>query len=186
DEYRNTVFTVNLHGRRLNTDHLERSGAGYVAHHAADFFKSDDPWFRGIDLVYGVDGGVYIADWTDVGECHENDGVHRTSGRIFKVSWGRPQPVVGFDLASATDAELVRAQAYPNDWIVRQSRRILQERAAGGRDLAKAWSLLFELFDGPYTIPQKLRGMWCLAAIGALDEKWLITQFAHEDEHVRA
>src|SRR5438045_783278 len=36
-EYRNTVFTVNFHGRRLNNDRLEREGAGYVAHHAADF-----------------------------------------------------------------------------------------------------------------------------------------------------
>ncbi len=49
-----------------------------------------DPWFRGIDLITGNDGGVYIADWTDVGECHENDGVHRTSGRIYKVGFGKP------------------------------------------------------------------------------------------------
>jgi putative membrane-bound dehydrogenase-like protein len=186
DRYRNTVFTVNLHGHRLNNDRLERFEAGYVGKHEADFLQFDDPWFRGIDLIYGPDGGVYIADWSDVGECHENDGVHRTSGRIFKVTWGKPQPEVGFDMANATDAELVRAQIHPNDWIVRQSRRILQERAAGGRDLAHARSMLFELFDGQYTIPQKLRGMWCLESIGTLSEKWLISQLSHEDEHIRA
>ena len=84
DRYRNTVFTVNLHGRRLNNDRLERFEAGYVGKHEPDLLQSDDPWFRGIDLIYGPDGGVYIADWTDVGECHENDGVHRTSGRIYQ------------------------------------------------------------------------------------------------------
>ncbi|HEY2249402.1 MAG TPA: PVC-type heme-binding CxxCH protein, partial [Planctomycetaceae bacterium] len=186
DEYRNTMFTVNLHGRRLNTDHLERTGAGYVAHHAADFLKSDDPWFRGIDVVYGPDGGVYVADWTDVGECHENDGVHRTSGRIFKVTYGENKPVGAFDMASATDASLVRAQVHPNDWIVRQARRILQERAAGGRDLTHAQSLLIKLFDGDYPVPQKLHALWCLASIGAVDEAWLVRQFGHADEHVRA
>ena len=28
-------------------------------------------------LKYGPDGGVYVTDWTDLGECHDNDGVHR-------------------------------------------------------------------------------------------------------------
>ena len=186
DQYRNTMFTVNLHGRRLNNDRLEREGAGYVAHHAADFLQSNEPWFRGIDLIYGADGGVYIADWTDVGECHENDGVHRTSGRIFKVVFGKPQPAVGFDMAHATDANLVRAQVNQNDWIGRQARRILQERAAGGRDLAHARSLLFELFGGEYPVPQKLHAMWCLSGMGALDEEWLVKQLAHADEHVRS
>jgi putative membrane-bound dehydrogenase-like protein len=186
DQYRNTMFTVNLHGHRLNNDRLERHGAGYVGKHAPDFFKSDDPWFRGIDLIYGADGGVYIADWTDVGECHENDGVHRTSGRIFKVTYGKPKPVVGFDMAIATDADLVRAQVRPNDWTVRQARRILQERAAGGRDLAHARSLLFEVYGGEYMIPQKLRALWSLSAIGALDDAWLAEQLAHADEHVRS
>ena len=185
DRYRNTVFTVNLHGRRLNNDRLERFEAGYVGKHEADLVQFDDPWFRGIDLIYGPDGGVYIADWTDIGECHEDDGVHRTSGRIFKVTYGKPQPVAGFDLANATDAELVRAQVHPNEWFVRQSRRILQERAAGGRDLAHSRTLLNELFDGADTSAHKLRALWCLNAIGALDEARLLELFADDDEHVR-
>ncbi len=186
DEYRNTMFTVNLHGHRLNNDRLERSGAGYVGKHAADHARFGDPWFRGIDLIYGPDGGVYVADWTDVGECHENDGVHRTSGRIFKIMYGKPKPAFGFDMANATDADLVRAQLNANDWIVRQARRILQERAAGGRDLAHARTLLFEIFNGDDTIPHKLRALWCLNSIGALDEPRLIGLFADTDEHVRA
>jgi len=186
DRYRNTVFTVNLHGRRLNNDRLERFEAGYVGKHEPDFVQFDDPWFRGIDLIYGPDGGVYIADWTDVGECHENDGVHRTSGRIFKVMYGKPQPVAGFDLANATDAEFVRAQMHRNDWFVRQSRRILQERAAGGRDLVHARTMLNELLDGPEKIEHKLRALWCLYAIGSIDEPRLLELFADDNEHLRA
>ena len=28
--------------------------------------------------------------------------------------------------------------------------------------------------------------MWCLSGIGALDEAWLVKQFGHAEEHVRA
>ncbi|MGE5194174.1 MAG: PVC-type heme-binding CxxCH protein, partial [Deltaproteobacteria bacterium] len=186
DQYRNTVITVNFHGRRLNNDRLERFEAGYVGRHEPDFVYFDDPWFRGIDLVYGADGGVYIADWSDVGECHENDGVHRTSGRIYKVTCGKPEPVSGFDMCQATDADLVRAQKSPNDWIVRQARRILHERAAGGRDLSAARTMLFEMLDGPNPVTQKLRALWCLNGIRGLSDERLLELFREDDEHLRA
>ncbi len=185
--YHNTVFTVNLHGRRLNNDRLERQGAGYVGKHSADFLFSDDIWFRGIDLIYGADGGAYIADWSDVGECHEDDGVHRTSGRIYKVTYGTPKPTGVFDLADATDVDLVRVgQMHENEWVARQSRRILQERAAGGRHLSGAREWLFDLLDNGKTVVHKLRALWCLYAIGALDEARLLGELANEDEHLRA
>lgn len=28
---------------------------------------------------------MMVIDWSDTGECHEQTGVHRTSGRIYKV-----------------------------------------------------------------------------------------------------
>ena len=39
----------------------------------------------------GPDGSAYVLDWSDTGECHESNGVHRTSGRIFKISYGDPK-----------------------------------------------------------------------------------------------
>ena len=57
DRYRNDVFTCNIHGHRVNHDRLERQGSGYVARHDQDFLKANDPWFRGLELKYGPDGG---------------------------------------------------------------------------------------------------------------------------------
>ena len=56
----------------INHDRLERQGSGYVARHEPDFLMANDPWFRGLELKYGPDGAVYITDWYDTGECHEN------------------------------------------------------------------------------------------------------------------
>jgi putative membrane-bound dehydrogenase-like protein len=87
-EYRNKLFTLNMHGRRANVERLERKGSGYVGKHEPDVFLSDDPWFRGIEISTGPDGSGFILDWSDTGECHESTGVHRTSGRIFRISYG--------------------------------------------------------------------------------------------------
>lgn len=95
ESYRNKLFTLNMHGRRANVERLERLGSGYVGKHEPDVFFSDDEWFRGIEISTGPDGSGYMLDWSDTGECHESTGVHRTSGRIFKISYGtpgKPQP----------------------------------------------------------------------------------------------
>ncbi|MES2593903.1 MAG: PVC-type heme-binding CxxCH protein [Verrucomicrobiota bacterium] len=88
ENYRNKLFTLNMHGRRANVERLERNGSGYVGKHEPDVFFSDDPWFRGIEISTGPDGSGFILDWSDTGECHESTGVHRTSGRIFRISYG--------------------------------------------------------------------------------------------------
>lgn len=90
EQYRNKLFTLNMHGRRANVERLERNGSGYVGKHEPDVFLSEDPWFRGIEISTGPDGSGFILDWSDTGECHESTGVHRTSGRIFRISYGNP------------------------------------------------------------------------------------------------
>lgn len=91
-QYRGRLFTLNMHGRRLNRDRLERQGAGFVARHEPDFLLAPDPFFRAIEITQGPDGNAFLIDWSDTGECHEHDGIHRTSGRIYKVSYGDPAP----------------------------------------------------------------------------------------------
>ena len=88
EAYRGKLLTLNFHGRRVNVERLERSGSGYVGRHEPDILFAADPWFRGIDLSYGPDGSVFILDWSDTGDCHDHDGVHRSSGRIYKVTFG--------------------------------------------------------------------------------------------------
>ncbi len=92
-EYHDRLFTLNMHGRRTNVERLERIGTGYVGKHQPDVFLAEDTFFRGIDLSIGPDGNCYIIDWSDTGECHEHNGVHRRSGRIFRISYGNsPAP----------------------------------------------------------------------------------------------
>jgi putative membrane-bound dehydrogenase-like protein len=146
DRYRGGVFMCNLHGNRINHDILERNGSTYVARHAKDFMLANDPWFRGIALHYGPDGGVYVSDWTDTGECHNYKTVDRTNGRIFKITYGDVKPWKG-DLAKLSDLELAKLQFHKNQWQARHARRLLQERAETREIDSKATALIERYFE---------------------------------------
>ena len=184
EEYRGHVFTLNLHGRRINQDTLYRQGAGYAGSHADDFMLTRDLWFRGIDLAYGPDGGVFVLDWSDIGECHDSDGIHRTSGRIFKITHGKTKALKK-DLCKLSSLDLAKLQTHTNEWHVRMARRLLQERAVARDDLGQVREHLFELYSGSISTPHRLRAMWALHATGALDEDWLLEQSNDESEHIR-
>ncbi len=161
EPYRNKLFTLNMHGRRANVERLERSGSGYVGKHEPDVFLSDDPWFRGIEISTGPDGSGFILDWSDTGECHESTGVHRTSGRIFRVShgeavkpvkpfgWRKPWPTA--DLASPDEHARVLAirkavQFWPIDLITgaRHPQAITQMNA----EHLETWKTLVRMAQG--------------------------------------
>lgn len=183
--YRGSVFLSNIHGRRINRDHLGRAGDGpFVASHTPDFLRAGDPWFRAVSLLYGPDGDVVMTDWVDNGECHDRDGVHRNSGRIYKISWGEPRRVV-VDLARAGIDELVTLQRHPNEWFARHARRRLQERAAAGANLTGAYATLREMFTSSSPTPVRLRALWALFVTGGADAAWLVQRLDDPDEHIR-
>ncbi len=184
EEYRGSVFTLNLHGRRINQDKLLRLNAGYVGKHSDDFMLTNDVWFRGIELSCGPDGGVYVIDWSDIGECHESDGVHRTSGRIFKISYGETKRLVK-PLKDLSSSELVNIQSHPNEWHSRMARRLLQERASKGENLDQVQKSLRFLYEKSKSVQHRLRAMWALHSIGGLDQSWLLDQLYDENEHIR-
>lgn len=184
--HRGHVFICNIHGNRINRDILKRKGCGYVATHAEDFIRADNPWFRGIDIDYGPTGAVYVSDWVDLGECHDKDGVHRRSGRIYHISYGKLKKLEPFDLQKKSDKELVQLQLHPNDWFVRHARRILAERARAGLPMKDARQQLMEMYESHPDVTRKLRALWALNSSGGLTEKWLLSQLSHKNEHVRS
>jgi putative membrane-bound dehydrogenase-like protein len=183
-EYRGNLFTFNMHGLCANQELLEREGSGYVGRHGQDMLFAADPWFRGIDLGYGPDGGVFALDWSDAGECHDHTGVHRTSGRIFKITHGEVKNVPG-DLTKLNVTDLVKLHTHASEWFVRQARRQLADRAVTGADLKDAIAQLHKMYDEQADGVMKLRALWSLQVIGALDEPFLILQLKSDNEHIR-
>lgn len=194
---RNSIFMHNIHGKRINNDIPRRAGSGYVATHGKDLVRSRDPWFMGVLLAYGPDGGVYSLDWSDTGECHSVRNTRKQTGRIFKIVYRKDDAGSGSgqgkspgserpkDVSRLDDAQLVELHLHPNDWFVRHARRVLQERQAAGRDLTEAHRRLKQLFQEHPDESRKLRAYWTLHATAGVDDAFSLHQLGHASEYVR-
>ena len=184
DEYRGTFFTGNLHGNRINNDQLLPRKSSYVGVHRPDFLVANDLWFRSMSQKYGPDGGVFISDWHDLGECHDKDGSHRSSGRIYKVVYGNPEHR-SFDLQDSSSMQLVELHRHRNEWFVRHARRILQERAQAGHNLTAARETLREMLADSSDAIQRLRALWTLHVTNSLASTDLIGLLSDSSPHLR-
>ncbi|TWT76282.1 Cytochrome c [Planctomycetes bacterium CA13] len=184
--YRGKLFTLNFHGRRANVERIEEEGSGYVLRHDDDAFLSGDPWFRGMDLCPGPDGNVFVIDWSDTGECHEQSGVHRESGRIFKIAYGdTPQPPL-MDLRTWTERDLADAHNDGNQWKRRQARLECIRRSAAGVDLSETFELLQRnLGDEQSDASVAVQSLLTLHVCGAANRDYLTEKLNHTNPYVR-
>jgi putative membrane-bound dehydrogenase-like protein len=176
EELHGRLFTLNLHGHRTNMERLEREGSGYVGKHQDDVFLMGDPWFRGIDIQQGPDGSAYVLDWSDTSECHDHSGVHRTSGRIYRISYGMPAQPDLADLLNPTPDAVRRLVMQPNVWFERQFRQ---------RADASAIPVLKEILANDADSVIRLRALWTLHALGGTTPELLRKLLDEKDEHLR-
>ncbi len=153
-EYHGKIFMCNTHGRCVNVNRLERKGSTYVGKREPNFLKVNTPWFRGVELKYGPRGCVYLTDWSDNGECHDHDGVHRTSGRIYRISYGEPPSIDSRESIHNAKPKVAYARLFGSSTSTfdrRRSRRQLYEAIAAQNpnldsDSERYWDRLL----GPY------------------------------------
>ena len=187
ENYRDRIFMNNIHGQRLNVDILKQRGSGYVGSHSPDFLLTGDKASQILNLRYGPDGQAWMIDWYDMQACHLTDpGKHdRTNGRIYKIVYGDAKNSTTVSLGTATDMELVKHTLNPNDWFVRHSRRVLQERSAVGKVSDEAIGLLKKMIKEQGDETRRLRAAWALAAMEKLDAATCEGMLADKSEYVR-
>ncbi|MFN6302353.1 MAG: PVC-type heme-binding CxxCH protein, partial [Planctomycetota bacterium] len=187
DRYRNHIFFNNIHGNRVNMDRLFRDGSGYVGKHGDDLLLSNDRWFRGINLRTGPDGSVYLIDWYDRNACHRvNPEIwDRTNGRVYNIAYGVPDRKA-VDLSKLSDDQLAKFAWHKNDWYVRVSRRLLQERFVAGKLDRNAIADQVQQLIASQDETRVLRGLWLAHATGLLDDKKLESILEHPSPYAVA
>lgn len=121
--FRGSLFVGNVMTSRVHRDSLVYRGSTVEANEEADFLTCDDPWFRPVDIRFGPDGALYIADFYNriIGHYEvplDHPGRDRTRGRIWRVTYNGKQAdgkkSKTFNLADAGVDRLIAALADGN------------------------------------------------------------------------
>src|SRR5436853_507403 len=125
-EYRGRMVLGDVVNNCINLFDIDRQGGTYTARqHKDDFLRSDDPWFRPVDIKLGPDGALYVADFYNriIGHYEvplDHPGRDRTSGRIWRIVYtgadGRAPPPKAPrpDWTTATADDWVKDLSHPN------------------------------------------------------------------------
>ncbi len=146
-DWQGNVIQCDFRGNRINRFSLTPSGSSYTAKQEPDVLASNHRAFRPIDVKFGPDGALYIADWYNPiiqhGEVdfrdERRDHVH---GRIWRLSAkGRPlSERPNFKDKSAADlvAMLTSDRKYVRHFAKREIRALGADAAVPAIDAAAA------------------------------------------------
>jgi putative heme-binding domain-containing protein len=128
-----------------------------------------------------------LIDWYDRNACHRvNPEIwDRTNGRVYNIAYGVPNRMA-VDLGKLSDAELAEMAWHKNDWYVRVSRRLLQERVASGKFDRDSVAQEIEKLLGSSDETRVLRGLWLGHATGILNDEKLEALLAHPSAYAQA
>jgi putative heme-binding domain-containing protein len=108
-EMEHQFLSGNVMTCRINRNKLVYEGASVKAIECTDLLTSEDSWFRPVDLVFGPDGHLYIADFYNkiIGHYEvplDHPDRDRTSGRIWRVRWTGSDPLNPSRIAFSVEA----------------------------------------------------------------------------------
>jgi putative heme-binding domain-containing protein len=185
-EYRGNTFVGNVMTCRINRDSYEWHGSTPKAKEEPDLLRSDDSWFRPVDLQLGPDGALYIADFYNriIGHYEvplDHPGRDRERGRVWRVVYrDKKSPPTAPDLTKATADELIRQLAHPNI-----SRRTLAMSELSDRMKWAAIPGLMTTVGATTNIHQKAHAAWALHRLNALNDDLLAKLAEDPSAHVR-
>ncbi len=172
EEWNNVAFLANPLTNAINAVFIERYADGSVkSEHRADFLTSTDKWFRPVNIEFGPDGCLYIADWYNMIIAHNetprsDPRRDRKHGRIWRIRHESQKPQKIPNLIETGDKEL----------LAHLSAEILWEKRAAWQQIAdrQVAELIPDLValakDEQATISSRVHALWSLESLGHYDQ----------------
>ncbi len=177
-EFKNVAFLANPITSSINAVQIVRNPDGTVsATHLPDLLTSEDDWFRPVNMEFGPDGCLYIADWYNKIVSHnELPTTHpdrdKSHGRIWRIRHLSQKPRMIPDFNEMKTHELVDHLASPSLWEKRAAWHQISDRPISEtKDLAA--SLVAMAADESQDEITRIHALWSLEGIKQWDEKLL-------------
>jgi len=183
--FRDNIIIGNVMTSRINRDTLVENGTTKIAREEPDFLSTTDPWFRPVDMQFGPDGALYVADFYNkiIGHYEvplTHPGRDRDRGRIWRIRY-KPSESRALNLATATVSTLMDEIGDSNP-----TRRGLATEQLVQRGLeAVRKPILGVLKSAQANWRQKVHGLWVLHRLGVADVTLLKTACTAESREIR-
>ena len=183
-EFQDNIFVGNVVTSRVNRDKVNWFGSSPKGVEMPDLIRTRDPWFRPVDLQFGPDGALYIADFYNriIGHYEvrlDHPGRDREKGRIWRLIY-----------KGTSSKRLSNPVSLPNsdlDVVIGElaspllSRRMLAaEFLADDIGTPVAKPLKKAILNNDASPELKVHGAWVLHRLAKLDQSSLL-RFSTDD-----
>ena len=186
-EWQDHMFVGNVQTSRINHDAITWHGSSSKGKEMPDFLSTDDPWFRPVDLSWGPDGALYVADFYNriIGHYEvplTHPGRDRERGRLWRIVYRGEK--------GASPANYGPLPTDITGWMKELGSTNLTRRTLALNELcdvygAGAVAALKAALAAPVSAFQKLNALWALARLNALKQPALAAAIADHDPLVR-
>ena len=185
DEYRGRLFGIEpLQGQVVMSD-FQPDQSSFQTRDISRVVKTNDQWFRPVDIKAGPDGCIYVADLYEQRIDHSSHyagRIDRTNGRIYRLKPKDLPKARPFDYGKLDSPELHAQLSHHGKWHRQITQRLITDRHDAG---AKGTLLKKTMLAGGQ---DALELLWALHASGGLkdDNDVAITLLGHGNPFVRA
>jgi len=182
EKYTDKIIAINPLQSYLQLTRFEENGSNFKNVDEEIILRTNDRWFRPVDIKSGPDGALYLADWYDSRLSHVDarDTWHKSSGRIYRLKEkGKSSTIAGFDLSKNSNQELIELFAHPNRWFRQQALQVLADR----KDRSIITDLQATLLKEKGQLALEI--LWAINLSGGFDDHTARMGLTHEDPYVR-
>lgn len=189
-EYDDVAFLANPITSTINMVRIVRHEDGSIeAEHLQDLLRSSDDWFRPVNMEFGPDGCLYIADWynkivshNEVATTHpDRDKSH---GRIWRIRHVSQEPRAIPDFYKMATEELPTHLRSPSLWARRAAWSQIAERPSGQTRslIPRLVEMVKDETEDEYT---RIHALWSLESLGHYDRSMVETLLGESSQHLQ-
>lgn len=174
----------------INAVKIIRNPDGSVsAEHLPDLLSSKDDWFRPVNIEFGPDGCLYVADWYNKIVSHnELPTTHpdrdKSHGRIWRIRHKSQKPRKIPNFYEVKTNELVSFLKSPSLWAKRAAWHQISDRPIAETNVL-AKDLMFLISDISQDDSTRILALWSLEAIHHYDKNLMNSLLSSKNDNLR-
>ncbi|WP_445422186.1 PVC-type heme-binding CxxCH protein [Arcticibacterium luteifluviistationis] len=190
DQWKDVAFLANPIASNINAVRIIRNNDGSItAKHLPDFLTSTDDWFRPVNMEFGPDGCLYIADWYNKIVSHNelptsHPDRDKTHGRIWRVRHESQKTREIPNFYEVQTDELVAYLKSPSLWAKRAAWHQISDRPKEETKVLFK-DLLAIVSDTSQDEITRILGLWSLEGIRHYDATLISSLLNSNSDNLR-